>query len=84
MDGDRFSADLGNAALAFLCDHAVSGRPLCPATALLEAAVEAGRMLKDDSSSGLLLLQETTFSKALLLSRCACFAVALVGFLLRC
>ncbi|CAL8465605.1 g5141 [Coccomyxa elongata] len=65
----RFSADMGKAALAFLRDHAVSGRPLCPATALLEAAVEAGRMLKDDSSSGLLLLQGSTFSKALLLSR---------------
>ncbi|BDA51455.1 probable oleandomycin polyketide synthase, modules 5 and 6 [Coccomyxa sp. Obi] len=65
----RFSADLGMAALAFLRDHTVSGRALCPATALLEAAVEAARMLKDDSSSGSLLLQETTFSKALLLSR---------------
>ncbi len=70
MFGRRFSADLGKAALAFLLDHAVSGRSLCPATALLEAAAEAGLMLKDDSSSGLLLLQGTTFSKALLLNRC--------------
>lgn len=71
MTGCRFSADLGKAALAFLRDHAVSGRALCPATALLEAAVEAARMLKDDSSDGLLLLQGTAFSKALLLSRSA-------------
>ncbi len=67
----RFSASLIASALAFLRDHAVAGRPLCPAAAFLEAAVESGRMLKEDGSSGWLLLHGATFSKALLLSRCA-------------
>ena len=67
----RFLASLNASALAFLRDHAVTGRPLRPAAAFLEAAVESGRMLKADGSGGLLLLRGATFSKALLLSRCA-------------
>ena len=68
----RFSARLHKAALAFLRDHAVHGRVLCPATALLEAAVASGRMLLQEGSNGdgrQLLLRDTSFVKALLLTR---------------
>lgn len=65
----RFAAALGAAALAFLRDHSVSGRALCPAAAFLEAAIGSGCMLKEDGAGNSLLLRGVTFSKALLLSR---------------
>jgi hypothetical protein len=78
----RFSARLDKAALAFLHDHAVHGRTLCPATALLEAAIAAGHMLREGS----LLLRDTSFVKALLLDRspvlplpCSCSCALIVG-----
>ena len=65
---------LNEAALAFLRDHAVHGRVLCPATALLEAAMASGHMLLQEGSSTegrQLMLRDTSFVKALLLTRYA-------------
>ena len=66
----RFIALLGEPALAFLQDHAVSGRKLLPATALLEAAAEACSILLDGSDAGVGNgLRDTSFLSAFLLNR---------------
>lgn len=69
LSNRRFTAALGAAALAFLRDHSVSGRALCPAAAFLEAAIVSGSMLKEDGAGNSLLLRGVIFSKALLLNR---------------
>ena len=66
----RFVALLGKPALAFLQDHAVSGRRLLPATAMLEAAAEACGVLLDGADTGAgSALRDTSFLSAFVLNR---------------
>ena len=65
----RYAAALGQAGLAFLHDHAVQGRRLLPATAMLEAAAEVCSTLRDVPDRDMLnALEATSFLRAAELS----------------
>lgn len=66
----RFACMFGKSALAFLQDHAVQGRRLLPATAMLEAAAEACSMLRDGADITVeSALRDTSFLRAIVLER---------------
>ena len=66
----RFMTMLDKAALAFLQDHSVKGRRLLPATAMLEAAAEACRILLDNADTGAeSALNNSGFLRAFVLER---------------
>ena len=72
MDSCRYATPLDKAALAFLQDHSVKGQRILPATAMLEAAVEACSMLHNNADVGAdSALKDTSILRAVVLKRSA-------------
>jgi hypothetical protein len=68
VNSDRFDVALDSPALAYLRDHVVDGRHICPGTVYLESAAEAAQMLLDGAAPKLeLLLHSISFVRALVL-----------------
>jgi hypothetical protein len=75
----------GSSALAYLHDHQVQGRPLLPATAMLELAMSASQLLLDGSRDSRQLLVSSAFTAPFLTgssARVSCTIEPATGVLL--